>query len=106
MTVSLTIAQLNAYRALIQANGASAVKQVYGELYDKGFQYAGWANGVAQGNSITGQAALGFLDVTSLMGYGGQAAKNLSQAQVDNIRVDMALGFLSALENMAPSIVM
>jgi len=101
MTVSLTIAQLNAYRALIQANGASAVKQVYGELYDKGFQYAGWANGVAQGNSITGQAALGFLDVTSLMGYGGQAAKNLSQAQVDNIRVDMALGFLSALENIA-----
>ena len=101
MTVSLTIAQLDAYDALIQTNGVSAVTQVYGELYAKGFQYAGWASGVAQGNSVTGQAALGFLDATALMGYGGQGTQNLSQAQVDKIRVDMAQQFLRTLKVIA-----
>lgn len=75
MTAPLTVAQIDAYDKLIQTNGVGAVKQVYGELYDKGFQYAGWAKGVAKGDSITGQAALEFLDATALMGYGGASRK-------------------------------
>ena len=101
MTAPLTVAQIDAYDKLIQANGVGAVKQVYGELYDKGFQYAGWAKGVAKGDSVTGQAALEFLDATALMGYGGQAAKNLSQTQIDKVRISMARQFLSALKVIA-----
>lgn len=101
MTAPLTIAQINTYDALILANGVSAVKQVYSDLYDKGFQYAGWANGVAKGDALTGQMALGFLENSAIMGYGGQAVENLSQAQIDKIRVSMARQFLQTLKTIA-----
>src|SRR5690606_10502721 len=45
--------------------------------------------------------ALGFMDATALMGYGGQATQELSQAQVDQIRVDMAINYLLTLIEIA-----
>jgi hypothetical protein len=50
---TLTNAQLQQYRDLINNGGVNAVRQVYAELYADGYGYAGWANGVATGNSIT-----------------------------------------------------
>lgn len=61
----------------------------YEELRQKGYGYAGWAHGVATGESVTGRAALGFLTDT--------ANRELTQAEMDGIRIGMANGYLNAL---------
>ncbi len=92
---TLSTQQLQDYRAHIRNAGTLDQKKavaiaVYQDLYDKGYNYAGWALGVATGNTITGTAALDYLTGTALMGIGSEACQNLSAAQIDKIRVDMA----------------
>ena len=94
---SLTTFQLVSYRDSIDAGGLGAALQMYKVLYSQGYNYAGWAQGVATGTAITGQAALDYLGGTAMLGLGGDACRNLTQVQIDQIRVDMAKGYINAL---------
>lgn len=92
---ALTTLQLQSYQTRIRNAGSldqqkTAAIAVYQELYDKGYNYAGWALGVATGNTLTGTAALDYLTGTALLGIGSEACRNLSAAQIDKIRVGMA----------------
>lgn len=51
---------------------------MYTDLYAQGYNYAGWAEGVAKGDSFAGQAALEYLQGTALMGLGGDSCRNLT----------------------------
>ncbi|MCA3239488.1 MAG: hypothetical protein ING32_15140, partial [Curvibacter sp.] len=86
MPNAITTAQLQQYRQAIENGGASAAAQVYAELYAQGYNYAGWAEGVAKGNTITGLSALDFLKDS----YFAATCNKLSDAQIDKIRADMA----------------
>lgn len=87
---ALTTAQLEAYAQQL-ANGTLAdVEQVYADLYGKGYNYAGWAGGVASESTITGVSAVNFLTGTAMMGWGGPQCRNLSEATLDSIRMQMA----------------
>ncbi len=86
MPNAITTAQLQQYKQAIENGGASAAAQVYAELYAQGYNYAGWAEGVAKGNSITGLSALDFLKDS----YFAATCNKLSDAQIDKIRSDMA----------------
>jgi len=97
MPQTLTLAEIEQYQTQIKQGGINAVLQVYDSLYESGYNYAGWAVGVARGDSISGQAALQFMQSTSAMGTSGEAGQNLNPLQVDALRVDMALGYLQAL---------
>ncbi len=80
-----------------------AVRQVYQELYNNGngYKYAGWALGVANGDTFTGQSALQFLQGTALMGLDSQTCKNLSAAQIDQVRIKMAEATLDKMIEVA-----
>ena len=54
MPQPLTLAQIKQLRDSVNTGGVNAARQVYRQLYDKGYNYAGWALGVANGDSITG----------------------------------------------------
>jgi hypothetical protein len=45
-TQTLTTAQLNGYLTQIQNGGVAEAVQVYQQLYDQGYNYAGLAKGV------------------------------------------------------------
>jgi hypothetical protein len=81
MPQTLTTAQLNGYLTQIQKGGVGDAVQVYQQLYDQGYNYAGWAKGVATGETITGTAALDYLTGTAMIGLGGPECRNLSPAQ-------------------------
>lgn len=98
---NLTSAQLLGYRDRINSGGVSGAREVYADLHDQGYGYAGWAEGVATGNTVTGQSALDFLNSTALLGMGGEACRNLTTSQVDQIRTDMALGYINKLIDIA-----
>ncbi|WCM96766.1 hypothetical protein M5C96_20475 [Acidovorax sp. GBBC 1281] len=98
---NLTVSQLTSYRSAINAGGVSAAREVYSDLYSQGYNYAGWALGVATGNTITGQSALDYLGGTAMIGLGGDACRNLTPAQIDKIRMDMSLGYINTLIDIA-----
>jgi hypothetical protein len=67
------------------SGGLEAAKQVYLQLNSRGYKYAGWALGVATGQTITGTSALDYLNGSALMGLGGPQCKNLSVDQINKI---------------------
>ena len=97
MPQKLYTQDIDQYIANVNSGGVEQAKAVYGSLLDKGYQYAGWAGGVAAGNTITGQAALDYLQGTALMGLGGETCRNLTPTQIEKIKVEMALGYLNTL---------
>jgi hypothetical protein len=101
MPQSISQDQLKAYKDQIAKGGVEAVRQVYQTLYDKGYNYAGWALGVATGNTITGQSALQFLQSTALLGLDSKTCKDLSAVQIDQIRVKMADATLDKMIEVA-----
>ena len=101
MPQALTTQQISQYITQIQNGGVEQARQVYDTLNAQGYNYAGWAAGVARGDSITGASALNFMQGTALMGMGGDACRNLTQVQTDKIRVDMATGYLETLKGIA-----
>lgn len=101
MPQNLTLAEIEQYQTQIKQGGINAVLQVYDSLYESGYNYAGWAGGVARGDSISGQAALQFMQSSAAMGLSGEAGQNLNPLQLDALRVDMALGYLQALGRAA-----
>ncbi len=52
MPSSLTLMQLETYDRRIEKGGLNQVKEIYAELYANGYKYAGWAVGVAKGNTL------------------------------------------------------
>ena len=85
----LTQQQIQNYQNIIDNQGINGVSSVYQDLASKGYNYAGWADGVATGNTTTGQAALGYMQ--------NSAGHDLTSNQISNIRVDMLNGYLNAL---------
>lgn len=112
----VTKSEIEHYRSDIKNNGVAGVIRTYDALLEKGYDYAGWAKGVAEAKgiravptnghqgagggigaglyppegSITGRAAVLFLKESS--------EKNLSEEQLNKIRVGMAQGYLTFLE--------
>ena len=99
MSKALSLAQLTNYRTRITSGGLAEAVKVYGELYDQGYNYAGWA-GVATGSTVTGVSAPAFSS-SAMLGIGINACKNLSSAQMNKIRVDMAIGYVDSLIDLA-----
>lgn len=89
MRQTITQKDIDRYSSMINQNKVQGAVAVYEELRQKGYSYAGWAHGVATGESVTGRAALGFLTDT--------ANRELTQAEMDGIRIGMANGYLNAL---------
>ncbi|MFN7121360.1 MAG: hypothetical protein ACK4NM_04935 [Hydrogenophaga sp.] len=75
------------------------VQQVYADLYNKGYDYAGWAGGVATESTISGVSAVNFLTGTVMMGWGGPQCRNLSEVSLDSIRMEMAQRYIETLLN-------
>jgi hypothetical protein len=94
----ITSQQLGQYQTMLD-NGQ--VSQFYDAMSAQGYNYAGWANGVARENSITGLSALDYLKGTALMGMGGEACRILSTPQIEQIKQDMAKGYLDTLKGIA-----
>ena len=82
----LYISDIDQYIENIKGGGVEHARQIYDILNKQGYHYAGWAAGVARGNTITGVSALNFLKDTSLIGLSGEACRNLTSAQIDKIR--------------------
>lgn len=97
MPQQLSAAQISQLIANVNAGGVAQARAAYEQLKGLGYGYAGWASGVATGDTIVGQTALDYLQGTALMGLGGDACRNLTPAQIDAIRVDMAKGYLQSL---------
>lgn len=97
----ITSIELFNYRNRIKSGGAQEVISVYQELYDKGYNYAGWAKGVATSESETGKAAIEYLTSSALFGLSGPECKNLSKFQIDKLVVSMADAYIGKLINVA-----
>lgn len=82
MRQTITQKDIDRYHGIINQDKVQGAVAVYEELRQKGYGYAGWAHGVATGESVTGRAALGFLTDT--------ANRELTQAEMDGIRIGMA----------------
>jgi len=101
MPQAVTSTQIQSYQQSVQSGGVGAAVQAYGSLYSQGYNYAGWAGGVATGDTVSGQAALGYLQGTAAMGIGGDQCRNLTQQQMDKIRTDMANQTLEKYKEIA-----
>lgn len=97
MEKPITIEQLNQYRQIVTTRGVDGAKDVYQSLYAQGYNYAGWAYGVASGETLTGNYALDYLTGSAMMGLGGDSCRNLSDAEISKVRQDMATGYLDSL---------
>lgn len=90
----LTKEQLSSWNQKIKTGNLSAIGEVYQILKKKGYDYAAWAIGVATGDSITGNGALEYMQAVA-KGH----KQILTQARIDSVRRDMALGYLAMLQN-------
>lgn len=77
---------------LLEGEGINATAAIYQELSNLGYGYAGWAYGVATGESITGQGALLFMQ-----SRGEKNGITIQFDKVDNIRVGMLEKYLYKL---------
>ncbi|GAA4351447.1 hypothetical protein GCM10023165_39660 [Variovorax defluvii] len=98
MANALTLSKLDQYGALLQAGD---VDGFYKALIDEGYKYAGWAEGVARGDTLTGASAREYLNGSALMGLGIDACKDLSFQKTEKIVYDMADGYFKTLRNIA-----
>ncbi|WP_370389700.1 hypothetical protein [Snodgrassella alvi] len=89
----LTKQELDALNKKIKTGNLAAIGEVYQALREKGYDYAGWAIGVATSDSITGNGALAFMQAVAK-----DNKQTLTQARVDSVRRDMALGYLDILQ--------
>jgi hypothetical protein len=97
MPQQLTKEQLNNYRKIIENGGVNGAIQVYSELLTKGYNYAGWAKGVAGADTLTGNSALAYLEGSALLGINGNGSSNISVQQATNIKVGMGFGYIDTL---------
>ncbi len=85
--------QLDVARTVLADQGVS---QMYGYLAENGFNYARLADGVALGNSLSGEAALSYMRSVAK-----SRGKTLTESDVNKIRLDMARGYLDVLDSIA-----
>jgi hypothetical protein len=69
----LSVATLNAYISQIESGGLDKALPIYDAMNAMGYKYTGWAAGVARGDTVTGVAALDFLQDTAVFGFVGNA---------------------------------
>ena len=98
MIQPLTIEQIQQLQTQL---AAGQISEVYSTLLDRGYTYAGWANGVANTNTIAGIAAVEYLNGTALMGLGSQQCQNLSAETMQAIKQGMAEEYLRTLTIIA-----
>jgi len=89
----LTQSDLDHARTLLNERGPSAM---YDYFESKGYRYATLANGVARGDSIAGEAAIGYMKETA-----EDEGRPMSSSDVDSVRRDMANGYLNTLQGQA-----
>ena len=94
---SYTANQLKVYRIDIKKNGVNGAVKFYDDMYKDGYNYAGWAVGVARNDTVTGKSATDFMIATAKQGVGGKPPKALIAADINNIKKGMALGYADAL---------
>src|SRR3546814_20107725 len=66
---------------------------MYDYLAARGYKYAELANGVAKGNSLAGEAAIGYMKETA-----SDQGRPIAEAEVDAIRRDMAQNYIDSLK--------
>ena len=98
MAGPVTKQDISRYHNMIDERGVCGARDVYKELNEKGHGYAGWAYGVSSGKTITGQAALNFMQQTEI----SKTGKRIPDNKVADIRVDMAYAYLDALKGNIP----
>ena len=92
----LTLEELNSYQILLDNGDISGFYTVMLETND--YAYAGWARGVARGDTIAGLAALDFLNDSAMPGVIGSNAEALSSEVTANIKKDMAQAYLTTTD--------
>lgn len=85
--------ELQQYREAIHTRGVAGAIEVYAALQEKGYTYAGWAKGVAEGKGASGRTALNYMNL--------KAGTLIDCATVNKIRVEMALKYLETLKKYA-----
>jgi subtilisin-like proprotein convertase family protein/Ca2+-binding RTX toxin-like protein len=89
MEQTLTKTDLDHARSLLESQGPGSM---YDFLSARGYKYATLANGVAKGNSVSGEVAINFMKMTA-----SQAGAPLTQEDVKNIRFEMAEAYVEVL---------
>ena len=92
------IAQIKATEA------AGDISSAYDALSNQGYGYAGWAGGVARGDTIAGVAAVDYLKGTALMGVGASSCQTLGDEKILAIKTGMADGYLRTLDKIADTL--
>jgi hemolysin-type calcium-binding protein len=97
----LTQQDINRYKNDIRQHGVQGVIRTYSDLLSKGYNYAGWAKGVAEAEGMTwsslpkgettGRAAVMFMKDSS--------GQTFSEQKLNQIRVGMAEGYLNFLQS-------
>jgi hemolysin-type calcium-binding protein len=97
----LTQQDINRYKNNIRQHGVQGVIRTYSDLLSKGYNYAGWAKGVAEAEGMTwsslpkgettGRAAVMFMKDSS--------GQTFSEQKLNQIRVGMAEGYLNFLQS-------
>jgi hypothetical protein len=88
MANTLTLEQLNSFQLLLRDG---KISDFYNLMRENGYAYAGWAQGVADGDTIAGLAALDYLKDSAMAGAVGAKAQVLSTETIQNIKADLAL---------------
>ena len=55
MPQTINLQDIKRYQDMIDRNQVQGAIRVYEELLSKGYDYAGWAKGVAKGDTVTGE---------------------------------------------------
>ncbi|MDP3332490.1 MAG: matrixin family metalloprotease [Methylococcaceae bacterium] len=79
------------------ASKQSKIVEAYTYLYDHGYDYAGWARGVAAQDTVAGISAMNFLADSAMMGVGSWMCQTLPDSTVLDIKTGMALDYLNVL---------
>ena len=97
----LTQQDIDRYKNDIKQNHIQGVVRTYSDLLSKGYNYAGWAKGVAEAEGMTwsslpkgettGRAAVMFMKDSS--------GQTFSEQKLNRIREGMAVGYLDFLES-------
>nr|WP_275250811.1 hypothetical protein [Vandammella animalimorsus] len=98
MVKKIDLQELARLQSLIDAG---RIGDFYSDLIDKGYSYAAWAKGVANGETLAGISALDYMHNSAMMGGNGTDCRNLSAAAVSSIKIGMAKAYLKSLENIA-----
>ncbi|KDN15714.1 hypothetical protein BGI40_06925 [Snodgrassella communis] len=88
--------EIQAWRKQIENGDLSDVGAVYQQLAERGYHYASWAYGVESADTITGHGALEFMQAVAT-----EKQHILTQDQTNKIRKEMAMAYLSKLEENA-----